>query len=382
MVTRAQPAGANGASTDWLVPGASTVLELRLGDHVVTLLLSADPEGRAKAFARAAGLALVHVEPRVPASLAPALERLVRMLAEVPLQDLSSALPALAPATLVARRALFSDQVLPHWPASQRSGPGVPGCLWPYDAELAAHRIGARALIRREWAHGDPDMARDEAWLARHGLTCRSVAAPGGRVVVLAAIDLDVLREAERIEPELERPGPRWEAAASAMGRWLGYPECCVRRFASARSRSDAALFSQRLPPPVHGSLPPETCFLNGALAVVSHVPCAPECESTRRLGHDVCAELARAPGFASWHERAARVHAITRSGRVLALACEGSLATSLTVRDALELVPGPGAPSVRPLALGTPLTVGGLELVGLPEACTLFADHRGVRSA
>lgn len=360
--------------------GATTHLRLRRASDVVTLRLFSDPRHERRVYRRAGAVGITHVEATVPTSLVSAVGTLQRAL-ERGVEALDDGLDrtlAEDGSTLEVLRATFDDQRIPRWPPSMRSGPHGPH-PWSYDAELEGLLLGLRMLIRREWLASDEARADDERWLASNGLCTRAVPAEGARVAVLAANDPAVLETAAALEALVERPSPGWEEAASEMGALLGYPSCCVRAFVSGRARDDASLFAERLPPTRHRPLSSDLLWLNGALTLISHAPCEPECPATRALAAAVRASLgARADARA---RLAARLHAITRSGRVLAIDAAGSFAEGLSVNGAIELAPNGAAPIVREVAIAPVLTLEGLAIVGLGEPCTLFSDHRGARS-
>ncbi len=353
-----------------LLEGATTHVRLRRDDDVVTLRLFDDPRHERRVFRRAGAIGITHVEPTVPPRLLGAIGALQRHLEARP-DRLDG---AFEDAHLELLRATFDDQRIPHWPPSMRSGPAGPH-PWSYDAELEGFTLGLRALIRREWLASDPARADDERWLAAHGLRTRAVPAEGARLIVLAANDDATLDEAVALEALVERPSPGWEQAASRMGALLGYPSCCVRVFVSGRARDDTSLFAERLPPPDHQALSPDLLWLNGALTLISHAPCVPACPATQALAAAVRTSLGSA--LQARAELAARVHAITRSGRVIAIDATGSLAEGLTVTDAIEIALDE-TPRLRSVAVARTLYREGLTLSGLGEPCTLFADHRG----
>jgi hypothetical protein len=352
------------------IDGATTHLRLKRGQDTVTLRVFSDPRGARRAYTHAGGFGIAHVEPVIPKSLVPAITglraALERGLEHTAWTDESTALEVL--------RATFDDQRVPHWPPSMRSGAGGEA-LWPFDAELEGMRRGLRRLIRREWLASDEARGGDERWLASNDLTCRAIPAEGDRVVVLASNDPSALEAAVALEPHVERPSPRWEEAASQMGALLGYPPCCVRTFVAARARNDASLFAERLPPSLHAPLPPEMLWLDGALTLISHAPCDPSCPASFSIASAVRGSLGS--GASTWAELAGRLHAITRSGRMLAIAARGTLAEGLEVIDALEIAPNGRAPGIRATAVAPRLMLDGLMLEGLGEPCTLFSDHR-----
>ena len=377
--------------------GRTLFLRLSRGERAVTLRLYRDEERARRAFAHGGGYGLDHVERTPGDELLPALGALGQALARLrePSPWSARLVPTLvavlrhvdARASLVPHRLLLDAQRVPQWSAAMRSGVPREGSLWPYDGELAALEAGARALVRREWgASEDAARERDTCALERRGLHTQ-VEGKGdgsGRVVVLAAREAQTLADASGRERAVEVDAAGWEDAASAMGRALGYPPCCVAAFVRGRARHDAVLMAERLPEVRHDALGPESLWLDGALALVSHVPCAPACTATRALARRVLEALDGAsPGFAvRWRERAARVQLLTPEGRMFALRTTGALADGV-VEEACELVPDGEAPRwvALPEARGVALVIDGLWL-GCPALPwlrgTLFADHRG----
>lgn len=375
--------------------GRTLYLRLRAGEGRATLRLFRDEARTRAVFARGGGYGLDHVERTLDDELAPAVSALARALAMLkePAPWSRHALAALVTAArraggeLRAHRLLLDRQALPRWSAAMRSGMPDDGGLWPRDAELAALRVGARVLLRREWATGEEAArARDTERLTAHGLTTRTVAKPDGRWIVLAAASEATIDVADAHEARVEENADGWEAAATAMGALLGYPSCCVRAFVRGRARGDASLMAERLPEAEHAAMAPESIWLDGALGLVSHVPCESTCEPTRVLASRVLAALdAERPGIAdAWRALARRLHLLTPDGRMLAIAAHGALgAGALQVGDVIELVPSGDRAELRPWAdvAGITLVLDGLWL-GSPERPelhgTLFADHRG----
>gem|GEM_PF-342569 len=401
-IVRGAPAPRPGAPTaahDGASVGQALFVELHAGTERLTLRLFRDEDRTQRAFAHGGGYGVEHLERLVPPGCRRALVgagKALSLLAEEPawsprlLDVLRAVVERHAPGTgLVVRRALASDQPIPRWPASLRSGGPERGATWPFDAELAALGIGARRLIRREWSTGqDEARERDAAGLAARGLHLHLHPRPDGRLIVLAAPESEVLGAAIEHERRVETDAPGWEASAQAMGAALGYPSCCVNAFVGARARTDGTLLALMLPEPRHPAQPPEMLWLNGALTLFSHAPCSAGCAPTRALARRVLAALEHAhPGFErGWHALAARLHLLTSDGRMMAAAAEGSLeGGTLHASDIIEFTAARGRVELtRPFGDRTiELRLEGLWLRAQGEprlAATLFADHRAPR--
>ena len=413
---------------------SSVIATLEVAGASVALAFVPDPE--APAMARALGYAISHVGTDPPDPIRrhfAALTRSLASLGDAPTPE-SDALPRIARACrsaipgarLVVRRRFPADQRAPRWPATMRSGaPCAAGRdVWPFDAELAGLLIGRRKLLLRE-SLTLADAESDAAWLASHGVASRIVgganahrsasgarmASAGGTPVpdaartastatsaeglgsqrIYASLDPSILADAAAIHEDACRVHDGWAEAARWMGDALGYPACCVRTFARARKRDDVTMFLDLLPPLPHPPASPFTVWLDGALALISHAPCSLECEATLDLAAAVLAELDRAsPGFsARWRALAARVHALGADGRMFALAAEGDLVATGTLRvlDAVEITPplaSDRSPLVTPVAplQGATLHLdrGYLVAPTVPGwTAALVADHRGI---
>ena len=82
----------------------------------------------------------------------------------------------------------------------------------------------------------------------------------------------------------------------------------------------------------------PLNLWLNGALALISHAPCAPDCTATERLAGKILTALGRDhPGFeAIWLDHASRFHVLDVAGRSWALAVDEVAPNRYRVHDAL----------------------------------------------
>jgi len=266
-------------------------------------------------------------ETRASADVATGVARLVRRVAPQ--------------ARISVRRRVPASQVTPRWPVSANTGePDIAACqLWPFDAELVSLELGQRRLIRRQRAIG-AEADADEAWLLSRGLKVRRVAGATGAdsAVLLGATEASALDEGSELEPALFSRGADWAAAAERMGQLLGYPSCCVERFARSRDRDDVTLFADLLPPNGAPASTPLNLWLNGALALISHAPCAPDCTATERLAGKILTALGRDhPGFeAIWLDHASRFHVLDVAGRSWALAVDEVAPNRYRVHDAL----------------------------------------------
>lgn len=350
--------------------GADVVLlALEAAGGRLLLKLTQDTEGRAPALARGLGHTLAYLERPLPEALRGPVLDLGRAFGGLggrptPTGEAIAALERLARAggaTVRVHRAVPVGFRAPHWPVSLRSGAPRAGSLWPYDAELAGFALGRRRLTLREGLD-EARAAADAAWLERRGLVTRRVGA-----TLVGAADAATLDEAESLLPRVGARGEEGRDAERRLGGALGYPGCCVEAFVRLADRDDASLFAALLPAPPR-PLPARGVWLSGAVTLISHAPCAPDCAATLALAAAVLAELERRhPGFAArWEELARRVHVLDARGRCLALRLRDG-----RVVEATELVPADPPDVARPAP-----DVVGVALEALPGRAVLVADH------
>jgi hypothetical protein len=122
-----------------------------------------------------------------------------------------------------ADAALVDAPRLPRWSSRLRTGAPGAATLWPFDGELAALRLGRRALLKRE-CFSDAAAAADRAWLAAAGLTVSAVgaiAADGRRVLLAArgAIDPALIAAEHALQRAATRGGPRARRGARLPAR-------------------------------------------------------------------------------------------------------------------------------------------------------------------
>lgn len=307
----------------------SFLIDLRLGAERVTLLAEPDPDRRQRALVHGAGFALSHLDLELPPALRAVVLEVARRFAEAPAGDPLGLLAALAPeveplASAVLRRRILDGQRAPAFPPALRRGRPTPGSLWPFDAESTALELGLRQVIYRE---GETDAT----YLESRGFAVKLT--PGG---VIAARDRAVLQEAALVLAASRTVRSDWAEHARRAGQLLGYPECCTQAFVACRRRDDVTLFAMCLPPPAAPASPLECLFLNTALAVISHLPCCPDCDATAAIGARVLAALeGQCPGFCALHSRLGhRLHALDRQGRAFAFEVD----EGLVVKNALEV--------------------------------------------
>lgn len=158
------------------------------------------------------------------------------------------------------------------------------------DHELLGLRHGLRTAAKRMCppGAGAERVSRLTALgfvATRFGVTTHG-AAQAERDVVLAARDASALEHASEVERALVEAAARREddaGAVRAMGALLGYPRCCVERFALLRARDDASLAGALLGE--RGAVTPfETAFTVPPFTLVSHAPCSPTCAATLAL--------------------------------------------------------------------------------------------------
>lgn len=339
-------------------PGA--LLSLERGGARLVLSLEPDPRAERPAMARGGGHALCHAQ-----RLDGALGEIARALAA---ELAATRHPTPAAAALdrlrdeAARRgaelrwlaSLPAALALPRWPAGMRRGAPRSDAPWPFDPEVTASRLGLRRLVKRDRL-GPADLPPTARWLSHAGLRVGDA----GHGVLLAAVDEATLAAGLAAEARLRLGGEARDEASAALGGLLGYPRCCVDAYLSLGVRDDRFLLPLLLPR--EGTYPPHTLWCNGALALVSHAPCALGCEASTALGRDLLDALDRgAPGFAArWTALARREHVVDTRG---ALYARGVLGT-------LRIAPSSAAPGVSAVAH---------DEAARPIDAWLRADHRG----
>lgn len=354
-----------------VVGGSSeSTVTVRRGGHAVTLHLVWDPEAKIRALARGGGHALFHAGQSLAPELAHWMQQLGRSFTErmgASAVDTAAATRVLLELVPDAELVNPAGPPLPKWSAALRAGTPREdlGGVIPFDPELAALRAGLRSVIKRE-ALEDAEAGMSEAWLRRQGLVTRRLDQRGGdgQIVIFASVRTEELELAEQLEARDAT------TAKQELGALLGYPRCCSNAFARLELRDDRALLEALLPPPGSAPAPPESLWLSGPLALVSHAPCSLHCEETLALGRKILALLtSELPGWEPrWRVLAQRLHVIDDRGTCLALRTDGE---RIAVAD--EIV----AP--RGVAL-VPLTKPRPELVGqrITDLAICFAaDHR-----
>jgi hypothetical protein len=327
------------------------MLSVGCGATTLALRLLPDDDPRAGALLRLHGHRLDYVDTQldeVQRAMVEGLRRALRGREGDPPGALADALAAVRAVAAAEgwelrgwRRVALDQAAFVSEPVHRRGWPAAAGdAALPFDAELAGLLAGLRRVIKREASRPEV-LAADRAWLEAQGLQTRLVAHPGGhqRGVLLASGERGALTEALALEQAQAAGGHGWQETVRAMGALLGYPPCCVRAMAAVRVHDDASLFALRLGAAAPGRRPAPALFL-GLLALISHLPCAPECAATAALGEALLAALeGRRAGFAArWRRRAERLHLIDRRGRLFALRAEAAdPAGPLVVHDALR---------------------------------------------
>lgn len=193
----------------------------------------------------------------------------------------------------------------PAWPEELRLGFPASGALWPADFELLGLWLGTRRVAKRDALNAEAARRR-VAWWRAQGL-CVGVV----NGVVLGALEEATLTEAIEAQRALASDE---DAVSSFFGDALGYPPCCVRAYLALGARDDAAMADARLG---GASGPPESGFLIGPLALLSHTPCSPNCRPSTQLARRLLAGMdARSPGFeARWRRVATGVWGLDADG-------------------------------------------------------------------
>lgn len=361
----------------------TTILTLARDGSSITLRLEPDLAGDRRALAHGAGHGLSHAGALDGSLRDVVLEAAERFAGGPPastdaaIAQLRAAVAAVAPDASLAVVAVGAEGGLPRWPSSLRTGaPALDaGGIWPFDAELAGLRIGARQIVKRE-CFSDAAADADRAWLEANGVTVRGPAEPDadGRRVLFGAIDAAALDgDLDDVEGALR--ARRDPVAIRRLGAVLGYPACCIGAFVDAGAQDDLSLVAALLPAIGHPPAPHHTQWLNQPLAIISHVPCTLDCAPSIALATALVDELERAhPGFAAaWTALARRVHAVTRDGRNLALIGDGTPGADFAIEAAVELHM-PSAPDLSDL-LSTADDVATRRLSDIDAVAV--ADHR-----
>lgn len=161
-----------------------------------------------------------------------------------------------------------------------------------FDREAWELEQGWRQGLRREVASAEA-AAQVTADLESRGLyTAVDGGAPGHTLaapnwLVWAARDAQALAHAAQVDRRLAdalRHGQRAasRSAIADLGRWLGYPDCCVRAFAAEADSGDARLV-QSLARQQAVALRPEQNWAVVPLRWMSYLPCSPQCAVTAR---------------------------------------------------------------------------------------------------
>jgi hypothetical protein len=271
-----------------------------------------------------------------------------------------------------------------NWSADDR---GI--SLRPWDIELSAIDAGLRRIVKLDRVPDDFVPAlRSEA--ARRGLLVEIVVPPtsatAGAPTLLLSRDAATLAEASELERRLIVHGgdPGAEGAASKMGGLLGYPPCCVGRFARVAEHNDTTLAWALLPEP-RTPATPLTQWLQPGLALLSHSPCDLECAASVTLGRSLLEALeAKESGFAArWRGLAGRLQVVDQRDNRVALAVDGPLEAAPAVAAADLLGSSGGDADAEDRIAGLVghraiLEDGGLVVAECDWYAPYVADHRG----
>jgi hypothetical protein len=301
---------------------------------------------------------------------------------------------ALAPSGIrlhLERRALYGLPVPRSEWATEPRGISVR----PWDVELTAIEACLRKIVKFDQVPpGLVGMLRQHA--EQRGLLVEIVEphrAGGdttdstGAVTLLVARDHSALVEAQGLEQVLCVRGgaPGAMAATAAMGELLGYPRCCVQRFARIAGQNDTTLAWALLPALPGTPASPLTQWLQPPLWLLSHFPCDLHCAASIALGQRLLDALeAKEHGFsARWCSLAARVQVVDQRGNRMALAVEGSLEAGARIDAADVLGAGGPDPDAAPRARSlvgreVRLDAGGLVIAACGWYAPYVADHRG----
>jgi hypothetical protein len=290
---------------------------------------------------------------------------------------------------LLERRALCGAP-LPRtdWRAEAR---GI--AVRPWDVELTALTAGLRRIVKLDGV--PPELVESLRHIAaQRGLGVEVVTPQGavaeathsaGSVTLLVARDASALVEARGLEALLLlHGGPGAKAATLQMGELLGYPRCCVERFARIAEQNDTTLAWALLPGVPHTPAPPLTQWLQPGLWLLSHLPCDLHCAASIVLAERLLEALeATQPGFtARWRSLTARLQVVDHRGNRLALAVDGPLEAGATITAADVLVSGGADPDATTRAqrlVGRTVCPdsGGLVITDGNWHAPYVADHR-----
>ena len=265
----------------------------------------------------------------------------------------------------------------------------------PWDVELTALAAGLRKIVKFDRVPpGLVESLRHTA--AQRGLRVEIVEPEGavteatdpvGSVTLLVAREESALVEARSLEALLLVRGgaPGAQPATVQMGELLGYPRCCVERFARIAEQDDTTLAWALLPGLPDDPAPPVTQWLQPGLWLLSHFPCDLHCPASIALGERVLEALeAQHRGFAArWRSLTARVQVVDHRGNRLALAVDGRLETGATITAADVLASGgadPDATTRTQHLVGRTVCPdsGGLVVADGDWHAPYVADHRG----
>jgi hypothetical protein len=176
------------------------------------------------------------------------------------------------------------------WGASPADVIAIAGAaLAGFDPEVEAVASGAKpACLKEAVPSADVDAlvrAYEKMGLAARAVSTHDRGGPDGRhqpgdthAIVAVAGDLRTLE----LAVEHQRGVERGEAGRiAAMGELMGYPPCCIEAFAAQRARGDN-LDLERAPFRTHPDRPlAQLVNRFGAVALVSHMLCAPDCAAS-----------------------------------------------------------------------------------------------------
>ena len=288
------------------------------------------------------------------------------------------------------RRALYGMPLpRPDWGAEPR---GI--SVRPWDVEFTAIEARLRRIVKLDQV--PPDLVGSLQQNAeQRGLRVEIVApqrsvddatVPGRAVTLIVAREQSTLVEARGLEEVLLVRGgaPGASAAALEMGELLGYPNCCVKRFARIAGQNDTTLAWALLPGVPCAPASPLTQWLQPGLWLLSHFPCDLNCAASIALGQRLLdAVEAKERGFAArWRSLAARVQVVDQRGNRLALAVDGPLEVGgrVTAADVLASGgPDPDAITRAQSLVGREVRVnsGGLVIAECGWYAPYVADHR-----